>query len=647
MNNNGDTDKLDWMYKGANSHIDQEEYLLGKSVDKSFEQINREEKEKKLGVVPPKNHVEHECIPPSIRDFNKIVHEEQVDLSAKLQEDPLMAIKKQEEEARRQFLQNPIQLKKLQDALKVQEEKKKKKKKKRRNDSDSEDDLDKQIAEKLKHLKGNFSDLPKKKKKSKTKHLDTILMHKFNQLKDKLSQEDMDDILAGKSSGSDEEVPKKKTKHKSSNSEEDSDDQEKISKAKTYRGKQDDVKDKQSRYKRNSRSESRSRSNKTYEKYKGHRKSTSRDRSKDRGRDRKDSSSDSEHERRNKASRYEKQRDNRYKRSRDRSRERTKRRRSSSSEDRHERSRKTQIYNKQSSKHQLASRNRSKERERRRRDSSSDSESGKRYKNNKQRDHRKASSRDRSTAKEKSRGKSRSESEDESNSKIYRYEKKKDLRSVSREKSSEKKRNNGRSNKKPNEEPESNSNSSKEASVDNDLDKMILEKLQMLRESAFDNKEEFEDTQQTYSHYDSDNDEYVYKKKSFGLVKSDGTKIPLKNPPNDNKKLLPKKIDAPKLPDAKNKPNKRLTDKEKEELRRQMMVDAVHRDKERSDNLKKHRHDNQKEESKIETFDKNFVHRELYKGQSDLKDVESRLKTKLNNIQRSSQHMNSNFSKRS
>lgn len=60
----------------------------------------------------------------------------QVDLSAKLQEDPLMAIKKREEEARRAFLQNPVQLKKLQKALEAQKKMKNKKSKKKKRKSD-------------------------------------------------------------------------------------------------------------------------------------------------------------------------------------------------------------------------------------------------------------------------------------------------------------------------------------------------------------------------------------------------------------------------------------------------------------------------------------------------------------------------------
>ncbi|GJQ86519.1 putative pre-mRNA splicing factor [Trypoxylus dichotomus] len=120
--------KLDWMYKGVTSLVDREEYLLGRKIDKTLELLNAEEKQSELGIAQPKNHVEHECIPPSIRDYNKLqMGEQQVDLATKLQEDPLVAIKKREEETRKQFLQNPIQLKKLQSTLHNQLRKKQKK----------------------------------------------------------------------------------------------------------------------------------------------------------------------------------------------------------------------------------------------------------------------------------------------------------------------------------------------------------------------------------------------------------------------------------------------------------------------------------------------------------------------------------------
>lgn len=200
--------------------MDREEYLLGRTVDKTLEQLNAEEKQKQSNALPqPKNHVEHECIPPSIRDYKLQVGEQvcntlnqiliikhylryglfliflQIDLSAKLQEDPLVAIKKQEEERRRQFLQNPVQLKKLQDALNARQEMMK-------------------VKKKHKHK------LKKEKKKAKDDNLDTILMHKFNELKDKLPDDDLRKILQGQfsdsdiSSDSDEEERRKKSKSK-------------------------------------------------------------------------------------------------------------------------------------------------------------------------------------------------------------------------------------------------------------------------------------------------------------------------------------------------------------------------------------------------------------------------------------------------
>lgn len=62
--------KLEWMYKGPESSVNREDYLLGKQIDRKFEKHAAEEKEKALiGVSVPKNHVEHECIPFSIRAF--------------------------------------------------------------------------------------------------------------------------------------------------------------------------------------------------------------------------------------------------------------------------------------------------------------------------------------------------------------------------------------------------------------------------------------------------------------------------------------------------------------------------------------------------------------------------------------------------
>lgn len=63
--------KLEWMYKGSSDLLNREDYLTGRSIDKNFEMHDAADKEKNLvGVSVPKNHVEHECIPFSIRAYH-------------------------------------------------------------------------------------------------------------------------------------------------------------------------------------------------------------------------------------------------------------------------------------------------------------------------------------------------------------------------------------------------------------------------------------------------------------------------------------------------------------------------------------------------------------------------------------------------
>ncbi|KAJ3654532.1 hypothetical protein Zmor_013714 [Zophobas morio] len=302
--NNEEEKKLDWMYKGPNSTVSREEYLLGRPVDKTLEQLNDEEKEKQKqqSLLPvPKNRVEHECIPPSIRDFNKLVQAEQVDLSTKLQEDPLVAIKKREEETRRQFLQNPVQLKKLQKALKAQQAKKKKKKKKKsKQSSDSDSDLDQKLAEKL---------LGKKSKKvsKKERQLDTILIHKFEALKDKLSESDLQDILSGQFTDCDDSSEEEKVKKSRKKREESSDESEEERKERRHRNvdrnkskKRRDSSDEDNSKKKKSKGRERSKVN---DRDKERRRNTGRNKSRSRSPPNK-SSSESEPESRHRHSRH-------------------------------------------------------------------------------------------------------------------------------------------------------------------------------------------------------------------------------------------------------------------------------------------------------------------------------------------------------
>ncbi|KAL6254206.1 hypothetical protein P5V15_014828 [Pogonomyrmex californicus] len=167
---NKDNKKLDWMYKGPNQMVNREEYLLGRPVDKAFEQMQQAEKDAEFNRMP-KNHVEYECIPPSLRFFSG---NEQVDLARKIQEDPLYAIRKKEIESRNQLLKNPVKLKQLKELLEQQSSKskseKKKKKSRQKNSSEDETKLDMLLATKYKQLKDNISEKNLLKSMKKIKH---------------------------------------------------------------------------------------------------------------------------------------------------------------------------------------------------------------------------------------------------------------------------------------------------------------------------------------------------------------------------------------------------------------------------------------------------------------------------------------------
>ena len=211
-----DDKKLDWMYKGPNKLVNREDYLLGRPIDKSFEQIVQAEKDTELNRAP-RNHVEHECIPPSLRFFSG---NEQVDLARKMQEDPLYAIKKKEMETRSQLLKNPVKLKQLRQLLEQQSKKSKSEKKQRKRkkhkqnlDSDDETQLDMLLAVKYKQLKEkmNDKDLIKSMKKSKHKR-----KKKSRKESDSSSSESES---SSEESSSEEDTEKRKKKHRSKSKE--------------------------------------------------------------------------------------------------------------------------------------------------------------------------------------------------------------------------------------------------------------------------------------------------------------------------------------------------------------------------------------------------------------------------------------------
>lgn len=626
-------------------------------------------------------------------------------MSAKLQEDPLVAIRKREEEARRQFLQNPIQLKKLQEALKQQESKKKKKKKAKTIKSDSESDLDQQIANKLKALKENPLAIGIAKKERKSKHkddsLDIILMHKFNELKDKLSKKDMDDILAGRTSTSsdyDSEDTDGIKRRRGSLSCSDNDKPKRKNMVEDLRSKTTNIKftqrENKNRNIKNKRPQSNVGSEERFKYTKGNRKhirensySDDEDRKRKYGDKQSKKECNSEDSKRKEKDRSEKvtaisrgsveekssARKRRYSSS-DNEKAKTnieKRIGISGQNETHEKDfslkccykskkREDEKCKKTSNDRKFNAMRKSptkkavnrEENTQRKKEVKTDSSSGedyksKRRKNEKYKQQKRKENTRESTyrmRRETGDGKVKSNQRRKENSRKYSdSDSESEVSSTSSDSESDDKRKNSEKSRIVDGKFEKSS----QQTHNSELDKIILQKLRSLRNETESERNIIKETHedQVYSQYDSDDDGHVHKRKVFGLVKADGTKIPLKEKLKFIKPVETKSVEMAKSSERKRP--KKLTEYEKEELRRQMMRDAEDREKERSENLRRHREENEKEEkeSKTKQFDKNFVHKELLKSTKEAS-VESRIKSNLNNIQRSSRDMTSNFSKR-
>lgn len=186
----GGNQKLEWMYRGPKDLVNREEYLLGRAVDKTFEQLSQEEELEQqhqqqdvIGVSVPKNHVEHECIPFSIRAYKGTDSNFQVDMARKVMEDPLMAIRQKEIESRRKILENPVKLKELKELLQSESSAKKNKDKKKTKEKDKKKKSKKESKKKSKkRRKSSSSD-------DDSDDLDAILMRKYSKIQDVINQE--------------------------------------------------------------------------------------------------------------------------------------------------------------------------------------------------------------------------------------------------------------------------------------------------------------------------------------------------------------------------------------------------------------------------------------------------------------------------
>ncbi|XP_040043407.2 pre-mRNA-splicing factor CWC25 homolog [Gasterosteus aculeatus] len=138
-------DRLDWMYQGPAGQVSRDEYLLGRAIDK---QITDQYEEPESGPS-----AETGLLPGSI--FNPTTPASNLDLAAKIREDPLFEIRKREEEKKREVLSNPVKMKKIKEMLR-QNLKQKEKKKKRKKDK-KEKKGDKERRKEKKHKRRSLS----------------------------------------------------------------------------------------------------------------------------------------------------------------------------------------------------------------------------------------------------------------------------------------------------------------------------------------------------------------------------------------------------------------------------------------------------------------------------------------------------------
>ncbi|KAK5927154.1 hypothetical protein CgunFtcFv8_022671 [Champsocephalus gunnari] len=122
-------DRLDWMYQGPAGQVSRDEYLMGRAIDK---QITDQYEEPESGPS-----AETGLLPGSI--FNPSTPASNLDLAAKIREDPLFEIRKREEEKKREVLSNPVKMKRIKEMLRQNLDKKDKKKKRKKDKKEKKD----------------------------------------------------------------------------------------------------------------------------------------------------------------------------------------------------------------------------------------------------------------------------------------------------------------------------------------------------------------------------------------------------------------------------------------------------------------------------------------------------------------------------
>lgn len=146
--------------------------------------------------------------------------------------------------------------------------------------------------------------------------------------------------------------------------------------------------------------------------------------------------------------------------------------------------------------------------------------------------------------------------------------------------------------------------------------------------------------------YDSD-DDLRPAKKNYGLVSASGEKLYVKKSYEEQRRVesKPRKPDPPKRYVSEKK--KPLTEEEIERAREEMAKNAAWREKDRAVRVRKQRESAEKEDTDhSKKFDKDFMTKQMRTAQEKTGSLETRIKSNINNIQRSGMSMNTNFAKR-
>lgn len=151
-------DRLDWMYQGPAGQVSRDEYLLGRPIDK---QITDQYAEPESGPS-----AETGLLPGSI--FNPTTAASNLDMAAKIREDPLFEIRKREEAKKREVLTNPVKMKKIKEMLRQNLDMDKKKKRKK--EKKEKKDKDRKKEKKHKRRSTSSDEEDEKKHKSHSQH---------------------------------------------------------------------------------------------------------------------------------------------------------------------------------------------------------------------------------------------------------------------------------------------------------------------------------------------------------------------------------------------------------------------------------------------------------------------------------------------